>query len=103
MKVGCCSIRFVLHGNRSLKGKRRIVSTIKSRVKNKFNISVAEVGDQDEWQRLHLGIAAIGGNGFNLDGLLNQVVDFIDAMGLAEMTGHQIKLINLGKAATESL
>jgi len=86
-----------------LKGKRRIVSAIKNRVKNKFNVSVAEVDDQDEWQRLHLGIAAIGGNEFNLDGLLSQVVNFIDAMGLAEMTGHQIKLINLGKAVTETL
>jgi len=103
MKVGCCSIRFVLHGNRSLKDKRRVVSTIKNRVKNKFNISVSEVGDQDERQRLHIGIAAVGGSGFNLDGLLNQVVDFIDAMGLAEMTDHQIKLINLGKATTETL
>lgn len=100
MKVGCCSIRFFLHGNRSLKGKRQIVNSIKNRVKNKFNISIAEVGDQDEWQNLHLGITAVGSDQFNLDDLLNRVVDFIDDMGLAEMTDHEIKLINLGKAAT---
>ena len=103
MRVGCCSIRFLLHGNRSLKGKRRVVRTIKDRVKNKFNISVAEVGDQDEWQNLHLGIAVVGSNDFNLDDRLNRVVDFIDSMGLAEMVHHEIELINLGKATTEPL
>ena len=103
MRVGCCAIRFVLHGNRSLKGKRRIIRTIKDRVRNKFNISVAEVGNQEDWQILQLGIAAIGNNELNLDDLLNRVVNFIDAMGLAEMIYHEIKLINLGKATTGTL
>ena len=103
MRIGCCSIRFVLHGNRSLKGKRRIARTIKDRTKNKFNVSVAEVGNQDELQNLHLGIAAIGSSDFNLDDLLSRVVNFIDGMGLAEIIYHEIKLINLGKATTKTL
>ena len=97
MKVGVCSIKFYVHGNQSLKGKRRIIRTIKDRVKNKFNISIAEVGDQDIWQNIHLGIAAVHSEGSYLEGQLQQVVEFIDRMHLAEMTNHEIEVIHLGE------
>lgn len=95
MQVGCCSIKFFLHGNRSLKEKRRIIRTIKDRLKNKFNVSVAEIGNQDVWQNLHLGIVAVGSDHKYLEGLLHQVVDAIDNMHLAEMTDSQIRVMNL--------
>ena len=96
MNVGCCSLKFFLHGNRSLKGKRRVVKSLRDRVKNKFNISIAETGDQDAWQSIHIGIAAVSSDAQYLDGLMNQVVDFIDNQRLAEMTDCQIELINMG-------
>ncbi|NIQ00517.1 MAG: DUF503 family protein [Nitrospinaceae bacterium] len=86
MNLGYCSIKFFLHGNNSLKGKRKVIRTIKDRLKNKFNVSVAEVGDQEVWQSLHLGVAAVNSDPKYLEGLLNQVVNFIDNMHLAEMT-----------------
>ena len=96
MKVGCCSIKFFLHGNNSLKEKRRITKSIKDRVKNKFNISIAEIGDQDVWQNLHIGIVAVGSDHKYLDGLMSKVVESIDKMHLAEMTDCQIKTIHVG-------
>ncbi len=98
MKVGCCSIKFFLHGNRSLKEKRRVIRAIKDRLKNKFNISIAEIGDQDVWQNLHLGIVAVGSDKKYLDGLMNQVVSAIDNMHLAEMTNCQFKVLDLDPA-----
>ncbi len=95
MNVGCISIRFFLHGNHSLKGKRRIAKSIKDRVKNKFNISVAEIGDQEVWQNLHLGIVAVGSDTQYLDGLMHQVVEAIDRMNLAEMVDCQVRTMNL--------
>jgi uncharacterized protein len=94
--VGCCSLKFFLHGNNSLKEKRRVTKSIKDRVKNKFNISIAEIGDQDVWQNLHLGIVAVGSDFKYLDGLMNKVVESIDNMHLAEMTDCQIKTVQLG-------
>ncbi len=95
MWIGCCSIRFYIHGNTSLKGKRRIAKSIKDRIKNKFNVSVAEIGDQEIWQNLHLGLVAVGSDQQYLDGLMNQVVDAIDRMNLAEMTDCQTKVLQL--------
>ena len=96
LKVGCCSLRFILHGNRSLKDKSRIVRSIKDRVKNKFNISVAEIGDQDAKNDLYLGIAAVSSDARYLDGLMNEVISFIDNMHLADIADQHIELIHLG-------
>ena len=96
MNIGCCSLKFFLHGNRSLKGKRRVVKSMRDRVKNKFNVSIAEIGDQDEWQRIHIGIAAISSDKQYLDGLMHKVVDFIDNLHLAEMVDCKTELINMG-------
>ena len=101
MKVGCCSLKFFLHGNNSLKEKRRITKSIKDRVKNKFNISIAEIGDQDVWQNLHLGIVAVGSDFKYLDGLMSKVVESIDNMHLAEMTDCQIETVQLGPLDTK--
>ena len=97
MKIGYGSLRFFLHGNNSLKGKRKVIRAIKDRLKNKFNVSVAEVGDQDVWQSIHLGIVAVNADAQYLDGLLKQVVKFIDNMHLAEMTDCQTEIIEVHK------
>ncbi len=93
MNLGYCSLRFYLHGNNSLKGKRKVIRAIKDRLRNKFNVSVAEVGDQDVWQNIHLGIAAVSADAQYLDGLLKQVVNFVDNMHLAEMIDCQTEII----------
>lgn len=98
MKVGCCSIRFFLHGNQSLKEKRRIVNSIRDRLKNKFNVSIAEIGDQDVWQSLHLGIVAVSSDRQYLEGLMSHLVDFIENMHLAEITDTQVKIVQVGQS-----
>jgi uncharacterized protein len=96
MVIDCCSIKFYLHGNNSLKGKRRVVRAIKDRLKNDFNVSVAEVGDQDVWQSLHIGISAVGSSRPYLDGLMSKVVDAIDRMNLAEIVDCKTETLNMG-------
>jgi uncharacterized protein YlxP (DUF503 family) len=58
MVVGVCSIDLHIPGNDSLKGKRSVVRRIKERVRNTFNVSVAEVEDLDKLQRAGLGISS---------------------------------------------
>jgi uncharacterized protein len=96
MVIGCCSIKLYLHGNNSLKGKRRVVKAIKDRLKNDFNVSIAEVGDQDVWQSLHIGISAVSSNRPYMDGLMSKVVDAIDRMNLAEIVDYKTETLNMG-------
>ena len=96
MVIGCCSVKFYLHGNNSLKGKRRVVRALKDRLKNDFNVSVAEVGDQDIWQSINLGISAVGVDQPYIDGLLSKVIDSIDRMNLAEIVDCKTETLKIG-------
>ena len=95
MVIGCCSIKFYLHGNNSLKGKRRVVRAIKDRLKNDFNVSVAEVGNQDVWQSLHIGISAVSSDKPYMVGLMAKVVDAIDRMNLAEIVDYKTEILSM--------
>ena len=96
MVIGCCSVKFYLHGNNSLKGKRRVVRALKDRLKNDFNVSVAEVGDHDVWQSINLGISAVGVDQPYIDGLLSKVIDAIDRMNLAEIVDCKKETLKIG-------
>lgn len=78
MHIGICRIRFRLPENRSLKGKRRVIKPIISRVANKFNVSVAEVDDLDLWQVATIGISCVSNDSRHANEILSKVVDFID-------------------------
>lgn len=96
MVIGCCSVKFYLHGNNSLKGKRRVIRSIKDRLKNDFNVSIAEIGYQDVWQSINLGIAAVGVDRPYIDGLMTKVIDAIERMNLAEIVECKTETLNLG-------
>lgn len=70
---------FDLHlpGCRGLKEKRMIVKSLKSRIRGDFQVSAAEVGDQDLLQRARLGVAAVGPDQAPLDALLQSILRFV--------------------------
>jgi uncharacterized protein YlxP (DUF503 family) len=71
---------FALHlpGCRGLKEKRMIVKSLKTRIRNEFEISAAEVADQDLLQRAALGVAVVGPDQQPLDALLQHVLRFVE-------------------------
>jgi uncharacterized protein YlxP (DUF503 family) len=95
MTVGVALVVFRLHDIYSLKDKRRIVKSLVEKSRNRFNVSVAEVSDQDVYQQASIGIAVIGNDGRVLNSLLDRIIDFMDSLGLAEMTSREMELINI--------
>lgn len=79
MVIGVCTIRMHLPGNGSLKGKRRVVKSIVARLQREFNISIAEVDEQDSWQSATLGVACVSTSADYAHGLLTRVVDWIES------------------------
>ena len=77
MNVGVCTVSLRLPENSSLKGKRQVLKSITSRVRNKFNVAVAEVDDNDVWQVATIGICCISNNNRHTNEVLSKVVDFI--------------------------
>jgi uncharacterized protein YlxP (DUF503 family) len=77
MHVSVCQIELRLPENHSLKGKRHVIKSIITRLQNKFNISVAEVDNQDLWQLATLGIACVSNHRRHADETLSNVVKFV--------------------------
>ena len=97
MTVGIARVTFILHGNQSLKDKRRVVKSLVEKSRHRFNVAVAEVADQDILQRTTLGVAVIGSDSRVLNSVLDRIIDFMDALNLAELIDREIELIPLGR------
>ena len=94
MNVGVCRIKLRLPENLSLKGKRRVLKSITTRVRNKFNVAVAEVDDQDVWQLATLGICCVSSNGRQTNEVLSKVVDFVTkARFEVEILDYEIEIL----------
>lgn len=78
MNIGILRIRLRLQQNASLKDKRQVVKSITARMKNRFNVSVAEVADNDKWQLATLGISCVSNDGRYTDEVLAKVKSFVD-------------------------
>jgi hypothetical protein len=77
MNVGVCRIELRLPENESLKGKRQVVKSIIARLQNKYNVSVAEIDNQELWQIATLGIACVSNHRRHADETLSSVVRFV--------------------------
>lgn len=78
MHVGVCKITLHLPGNQSLKDKRRVLNSLSTRIRNKFSVSVAEVGDNETWQLATLGITCASNSARHADEIIRNVMEFIE-------------------------
>ena len=95
MIVGAALVELHVHGSRSLKAKRGVVRSIVSRVRSRFNVSVAEVGGQDTWQRAVLGLSVSGSERVRVRQTLDRVLAFIDSLHLAEIRASDVEILDL--------
>ncbi|MFC1815675.1 DUF503 domain-containing protein [Thermodesulfobacteriota bacterium] len=95
MVVGFGIIKFRLHDCRSLKAKRKIVKSMSSRLRNSFNVSVAEVGSNDVYQRAEIGFALAGNNRMLINSKIDKIFNFVETLGLAEIIDTEMEIINL--------
>ena len=79
MIVGLCRIDVFLPESRSLKAKRQVIKGLKDRIRNRFNVSVAEVEHQALWQRATLGLAMVSEEKGYVDRTLRQVLNLVQA------------------------
>lgn len=74
------SVRVVLrlYAARSIKDKRQVVTSVRERLRNRFNLAVAEVGSQDDWRTVELGLATVASDGVGVDKTIDAVTRFLD-------------------------
>ena len=88
MIVGLCRIDVFLPESRSLKAKRQVIKGLKDRIRNRFNVSVAEVDHQSLWQRATLGLALVSDEKGYIDRTLQQVLNLVDAEPRLQVLDH---------------
>ena len=80
-------------GVNSLKGKRQIIKSIKERIKNRFNVSIAEVEKQGLWQRATLGLACVTNDKRAANRILSKVINFIEQNRSISLIDYEIEII----------
>lgn len=93
MIIATCTISIRASWVHSLKEKRMIVKSLCSKVRNKFNVSIAEIDMQDVHQSIVIGIAAIAGYSAHADSIIDNVINFIESITDAEIISVERELI----------
>jgi uncharacterized protein len=94
MVVGICTIRLSIPANRDLKGKRRVLQSLMAKMRQAFNVSVAEVEEQDKWQVATLGVASVSNDQAYVHGLLTRVVESLEHARMdASVLDYDIEII----------
>jgi uncharacterized protein YlxP (DUF503 family) len=95
MVVGTLSVTLQVPGSTSLKEKRQVVRSLTSRLRQSFNVAVAEVGNQDMWQSAIIGIVCVSENARHADEMCQKVLRFVDQDGEALVLGSRFELVHM--------
>src|SRR4051812_28211373 len=92
MVVGVLRLRLVIPAARSLKEKRHALRRIVDRVRARYNVSVAEVGDNDIWQRAVVGVTAVANDHSFVNAVLDKVVRDVEMLGIADLVSREMEI-----------
>ena len=95
MVVGVLKITLGLPGVDSLKAKRKIVKSLVERTRHRFNVAVAEVGENDTYRRAIIGVSAVGNDQSFVNSILDKVLDALEesAIGRADVLDTELELV----------
>lgn len=92
MLVGVYQIDIFIPESGSLKSKRFVLKSLKTRIHNKFNVSVAEVGENEKWQRSTLGIAMVANEKRFIETVMAEIFRLIEAEDEIEILDQQLEI-----------
>lgn len=93
MIVGLCTVELFLPESHSLKEKRQVLASLKDRLHEKFNVSVAEVGDQELWQKAVLGMASVANEQQHVNRILDQGLNLIRSVPSVDLLKFHIEFL----------
>jgi len=91
MSVGLLLLDCYISESQSLKDKRRVLSSLSERLRRQFNIAIAEVEHQDQWQRAQLAIVLVNTNWRMLQSSMSKLTEYVDRDGRVEVTNTETR------------
>ena len=95
MLIAACLIQLAVPAPNSIKARRRVANAVKERIRQRFHLSVAEVGDSDERQEAVIGCVELGNDPRVMRERMERVIRYVEALGIAEVTGDDITVVRL--------
>jgi|GEM_PF-52183 len=92
MVVGVLRLTLVIAGARSLKDKRQALRKIIDRARARYNVSIAEVGDNDVWQRAVIGATVVANDRSFVNEVLDKLVRDIESLAVASLVNREMEI-----------
>lgn len=96
MFIAIAKVTLSIPGSGSLKGKRQVLRKVIDKVKARFNVAIAEVGDLDLWQKTTLGIAAVANDHAFAQESVDKVLAYIEELYVAPVVSRSTEVIPAG-------
>ena len=93
MTVGILRLELFIPESNSLKAKRMVLHSLKARIRNRFNLAVTQIGDEDKWQKTTLAIVGVERDSKVMNSILSNVINFIEDFGAVALIDHELELI----------
>ena len=94
MHIGICKFRLRIPGSRSLKTKRRVIKSLIERLKNRFNIAIAEVEALDAHQFAILAAVSVSNDVVHLNKIISHVINFVETNVDAELVDYETEFLS---------
>ena len=91
--MGILTLELVVYEALSLKDKRRAIKSVKERIKNRFNVSAAEVGHLDSRQRATLGLAMISNDAKHVHSCFDRIVELVRKCGSVSLLEFEKEML----------
>lgn len=92
MLIAVLTVEYTLHGNDSLKGKRRVANSLKQKTRNQFNVAIAEDGTQDSLTRLRLSVVSVSNEEAHLHSRMGKCLSMMEAACGEEMVYSNLEI-----------
>lgn len=93
MRVGVLTLEFALYEAMSLKDKRRVIKSLKDRIRNRFNVSVAEVGNADARRSATIAVAMVSNDAAYLHGCFDKIAEMAGKAGAATLLDYDKEIL----------
>lgn len=93
MTIGILRLAIFIHDSNSLKEKRMVMHSLKAKLRNRFNVALAQIDDDDKWQKATLAVVGVERDRKNMNGKLSEIINFIEEFNNINLIDHEMELI----------
>ncbi len=93
MYVGIASFTLLLYEGASLKDKRMVVKSLIQKISSRYNVSIAETGEHDKWQRSEIGFSCVSNERRHVERMLQEIIRFAESDGRGEIMDIQQEIL----------